>query len=232
MERRLGKVLVSLFAIGLGVLFFYLVFYISVLAPRPLRLSVVIPGNATIDAVWSSARYPIRGLGNALRLGEYKLTSPLLVVSSNGSVYRLEPGVTLAVSASLIKPIPFLLFIGVLINYAGLWILVKTFTRRKLSFPSLKLLSIVFIATIIFSASFPTWIDVSPGDKAYLEITRASRNGTVISVHDGTLLSQGRLVVEQAMNITIMIISIGFGLVLVSSGLLILLVKPVKQSKG
>ncbi len=230
MNKRLSRVLVSLFLIGIGVLFFYLAFYTSVLAPKPLRLSVVIPRNATIDAVWSSPRYS-RSLANALRLGEYKLASPLLVVSGNGSVYRLEPGVTLAVSASLIKPIPFLLFIGVLMNYVGLRILVKTFTGQKLPFPSLKPLSMVFIATIIFSLAFPAWIDTRPGDEAYLEITRASRNDTVISVHDGTLLSRGRLVAEQAMSITIMIISIGFGLVLVSSGLLILLVKPVKQSK-
>ncbi len=205
-EGRLSEVLVSLFVIGISLLFFYLAFYVAVLAPRHPRLSVVIPGNATIDAVWSGARYPGGGPANALGLGEYELASPLLVVSSNGSVYRLKPGVTLGVSASLIKPIPFLLFIGMLMNYAGIWILVKTFTGRKLPFPGLKLVSIVFVATIVFSIVFPAWIDMAPGDKAYLEITEASRNGTVVSVHDGMLLSQGRLVAEQAMNIAIMIL--------------------------
>ncbi len=229
MDERLSEVLVSLFIIGIGVLFFYLAFYVTMLAPRHPRLSVVIPGNATIDAVWSGARYPGGGSANALGLGEYELASPLLVVSGNGSVYRLEPGVTLGVSASLIKPIPFLLFIGILMNYTGIWILVKTFTRRKLPFPSLKILSIVFTATIISSIIFPVWIDLAPGDKAYLEITEASRNGTVVLVHDGMLLSRGRLVAEQAMNIAIMILSIGFGLALLSSGLLILFVKPMSS---
>ncbi len=216
MDEGLSEVLVSLFVVGIGLLFFYLSFYVAVLAPRHPHLSIVIPGNATIDAVWSGARYPGGGPANALGLGEYELASPLLIVSGNGSIYRLEPGVTLGVSASLIKPIPLLLFIGVLMNYAGIWILVKTFRRRKLPFPSLKILSIVFIATIIFSIIFPAWIDLSPGDKAYIEITRASRNGTVVSVHDGMLLSRGRLVAEQAMNIAIMILSIGFGLALIS----------------
>ena len=84
---------------------------------------------------------------------------------------------------------------------------------------------------MFFSIVFPVWIDITPGDKAYLEITEASRNGTVVSVHDGMLLSQGRLVAEQAMNIAIMILSIGFDLALVSSGLLVLFIKTVKQPK-
>ncbi len=227
MGRRAGDVLAGLIMVVIGAIIIYVAFYLYTSTRIQGLLEATIPDNAVISVEWSGVRYSGSSSAATLGLGEYKLTRPLCIVSINNTIYCLEPGVTLAVALSLVKPMPFLLLIAFLLNYTGVWLIVKATTGRELPFPGLKYLSIALLLAILFSILIPVPIDVGPGDTVYLKIDKASRkNNTLVVVTEGMLLTSGRLLADHVMRMLASLVVAGIGVMILGIGLFIALVEP------
>lgn len=219
MSGRLSDVAIGLGLACVGVALLYLAYHVCVIAPGPRLLEAMIPVDAEVDVRWSSA-------GRLPGLGEYVLDNPLLVVLGNGTSVLLGPGVTIGVATSLVKVMPFLALVGIITGYTGVSLLVKLLTGRELPFPSLKIVMAALAITMAIPALLPSWLDLGPGSRAYLEVREATRTQGLVVVTEGMLMSEGRLLADQVMRALVVLALAGISLMLIGAGLILAFTKP------